>query len=248
MSTRLLTGTATATATLLLLVACESQTQVAGDPAVSETPTLATADPVVEGASPISERDRKRQREFREAIRGLHFEDGVLRVDALGRADAQQARAYVEEGRSYMATNQRTPSIRAMALAVRSDPGDPDLYMLLGDAFITKGKTEMAAASYRTASEMDPALVEPRVRLASTLARDQHLADAIETMNGVLELDPAHAFAHERLAIWNYYTGEYATAWTHVHASRRLGSDVPPQFEALLQKQMPDPAASAGTR
>jgi len=75
------------------------------------------------------------------------------------------------------------------------------------------------------------------------MARDAEYDHAIAHMQQVLGLDPEYAPAHERLAVWHYYRGDYAEAWDHVHAARDLGHDMPGQFMNLLTAQMPDPAA-----
>ena len=59
-------------------------------------------------------------------------------------------------------------------------------------------------------------------------------------MNGVVQAQPDNVKAHERLAIWHYYLGEYETAWSHVHRAQNLGHAMPPQFIVLLQKQAPE--------
>ena len=54
-------------------------------------------------------------------------------------------------------------------------------------------------------------------------------------------IDDDFARAHDRLAVWNYYTGEYAAAWQHLHLAESYGQAVPAQLVQLLQSRMPDP-------
>ena len=58
-------------------------------------------------------------------------------------------------------------------------------------------------------------------------------------MRQVVQLQPDHALAHERLAIWNYYSGQADAAWQHVRAAQALDHALPPQFMALMEMRMP---------
>ncbi len=208
---------------------------------VTEAPAPAPA--TTSEAGPVSERDLAEQREFEEAIRGLSVTNGFLQVQALGKADPARARQHFDEGLRLAETNQRASAIKAFADAVRTAPAEASLYIGLGDALVAKGKAAMATATYRSAVGLDEGLLDARVKLATTLAMDSRYEEAIDAMNGVLALDADHAFAHERLGIWHYYAGDYRQAWTHVHQQRRLGHAGAPQFVALLEKQLPDPAS-----
>jgi hypothetical protein len=61
-------------------------------------------------------------------------------------------------------------------------------------------------------------------------------------MNLLLVMDDLHAGAHERLAVWHYYTGDHEAAWRHLHRAEELGQPVPGQLASLLEQQMPDPS------
>lgn len=238
-------------ACLLAIVAIPACQDTSSDVAYESAPAgdvvtegAAPAPEITPEAGPVSERDLAEQREFEEAIRGLSVADGFLQVQALGKADPARARQHFDEGLRLAETNQRASAIKAFADAVRTAPEEASLYIGLGDALVAKGKTDMATATYRSAARLDEGLLDARVKLATTLAMDSLYEEAIDAMNGVLSLDADHAFAHERLGIWHYYAGDYQQAWTHVHQQRRLRHAGVPQFVALLEKQLPDPAVS----
>ncbi len=183
---------------------------------------------------------------FREAVKGLDFESGlVVVVEATG-DDPKQAAAYHAEALQRLEQNRFTGALTMLARAVRTDPQYASGYEGLGRALQAKGKGQYAVAAYRTALMLQPDFVEAQYDLASALARLDRRDEAITEMLRVLELDPQHARAHERLAIWSYYIGDAATAWRHVHAARDLAREPPPQFITLLETQMPDPGLPFG--
>jgi tetratricopeptide (TPR) repeat protein len=193
------------------------------------------------GARPEDARTALKEARFREAVKGLDFESGlVVVVDATG-DDPGLARDYRDQGLERLKGNRFTGALTMLARAVRTDPQYAEGYESLGRALIAKGRTEYAVAAFRTALTLRPDFVDAQYNLASALARLNRRGEAIPEMLRVVELDPRHAAAHERLAIWYYYDGEATAAWRHVHAARDLGREPPPQFIALLEAQAPDP-------
>jgi len=228
----------TALLTALVLTACasnETAAPLAIDDAAAATPAA---------ASPINERDRARAASWAKAIRGLDFDSGFVVVEnpALTR-DRTAANAWMGEGAQFLQNNRKTSAVGAYASAVRADPRYVDAYLGLGQAMMVKGKIDLAAASYRTALQLDARNVEARYGLADMLAREQQRDEAIAEMQALLDVSPDYARAHERLAIWQYYEGEHAAAWQHVHAARDLNHRMPPQFIVLLEGQMADPGS-----
>ena len=234
---------------VLLLAACQAGTDVAPTAAASSrTDAPAAYGAVIETpavASPLSERDLRERREFAEAIEGLTFREGSVEVAPVSAPDPARAAEHAAHGAREYELNHRTAAIKAYVLAVRNAPDDAPLYARLGDAFVAKGKTDMAIAAFRTAARLDEGLIEARVGYANTLAMEARTAEAIEAMEAVLALDPDNAIARERLAVWEYYEGNYAAAWEHVGHARRAGHPIPPQLIPLLERQMPDPAAGS---
>ena len=203
--------------------------------------TRESAPEATAGARPVDTRAALKEARFREAVKGLDFDSGlVIVVEATGE-DAAGARTYRDQGLERLDSNQLTGSLTLLAKAVRTDPQYAQGYESLGRALQTKGKDEYALAAFRTALTIDPDFVDAQYGLASQLARLGRRGDAIAQMQRVLDLDPQNARAHERLAIWYYYDEDPDAAWRHVHAARDLGRQPPPQFIALLQAQRPDP-------
>ena len=89
-------------------------------------------------------------------------------------------------------------------------------------------------SSYRTALDLEPDRIGALFEVAMLLAREQDFAGAIDEMDRVLELDPDHAVAHERLAIWHYYLDDFNAAREHSARAEALGHAMPPQFKQLI--------------
>jgi tetratricopeptide (TPR) repeat protein len=212
---------------------CQSSQPLTSQPVAGQADT---------GPSPVNERTRRAQAAWAEAIRGLSFETGLVVVDQPpARSDVTAARRLLEQGDIEKAANRRTPAVAACAAAVRAAPDLPEAHFALGDAMTMKGKTDLAAACFRTVIDLQPENIEARVKLAGALAREMRHDEAIAEMEAVLALDPEHGPAHERLAIWHYYGEDYAAAWAHVRAARAAGQEMPPQFITLLSGKMPEP-------
>ncbi|MFQ5501673.1 MAG: tetratricopeptide repeat protein [Phycisphaerae bacterium] len=227
---------------LSLLSACETRSQI--EPRADALRQSDEIQPRAVAISPMNERDLQRQAAWTEAIRGLGFDTGRVVVKSPPQtSDPELAARKMAEGDAARETNHKTRAVKAYAAAVRAAPDQIEPYLALGHAMNFKGKTQLAEACFRTAVDMDPNHVEAREWLARTLDIGDRRAEAIAEMEAALEVDPNHAPAHERLAIWRYYTGDPASAWSHVHASRRLGQTLPPQFIRLLTDKMPDPGA-----
>jgi tetratricopeptide (TPR) repeat protein len=190
---------------------------------------------------PVDSRTALKEARFREAVQGLDFDSGLVVVVETTGDDVRLAADYHEQGLERLESNRLTGALTMLVLAVRTDPQFAVGYNSLGRSLQTKGKGEYALAAYRTALMLRPEFVDAQYNLAAGLARLDRRAAAIGQMQRVLELDPQHAPAHERLAIWYYYDGHADTAWKHVHEARDLGRDPPPQFIALLEAQMADP-------
>jgi tetratricopeptide (TPR) repeat protein len=219
----------------LVVTGCQTTSPAPGSSAAAAPDT---------GPSPINERSARERAEWEAAIAGLSFDTGRVIVETPpARVDAARTKRLMEEGDGELASNHRTEAVAAYASAVRADPNLPAAYAALGKAMITKGKTDLAIACYRTALDLQPENVETRFALAETLAREMRYEDAIVEMDVVANADPGYGRAHERLAIWHYYTGDYVAAWRQVRAARAAGHEMPPQFITLLSRKMPEPGA-----
>ncbi len=194
----------------------------------------------ITGIKPPQSPENAKEARFHQAIEGLDFETGFVVVDAIGRqANRRLALKHYAEGVQAYDQNRIIDAITLQNKAVRTDPDLAVAYNGLGRALLGEGEGKLAAAAYRTALALDELYTEARFNLSYAVAGIGDQAEAIELMNGVIKAQPDNIEAHERLAIWNYYVGEFETAWSHVHQAQNLGHNMPPQFLALLEKQSP---------
>ncbi len=193
------------------------------------------------GIKPPPSPENAKEARFHQAIEGLDFETGFVVVDAIGRRpNTRLASKLHAEGVQAYNRNRIIDAITLQNKAVHTDPNLAVAYNSLGRALLGEGEGEFAAAAFRTALALDEQYIEARFNLSYAVAGLGNQAEAIELMNGVVQAQPNNIEAHERLAIWNYYVGEFETAWSHVHHAQDLGHAMPPQFMVLLQKQAPE--------
>ena len=195
----------------------------------------------IAGIKPPPSPENVKEARFNQAIEGLNFETGFVVVDPISqRPNWRLASKHHAEGVEAYNQNRIIEAITLHNKAVRTDPNLSVAYNSLGRALLGEGEGKLAAAAFRTALALDEQYTEARFNLSYAVAGLGNQAEAIELMNGVVRAQPDNVEAHERLAIWHYYVGEYQTAWSHVHRAQELGHPMPPQFMSLLQLQSPE--------
>lgn len=206
------------------------------------------ADVQQDGDARVDPGSRYEEQRVREAMRGLEYETGRVRIDSgqaaqlVARPDVSLAAVERETGlRDLLQRNDAVSAIAALTRAVIHDPSDARSYEALGRALMFEGESPDAEAAFRTALDLDPTFAEAGFQLGAMLQMTGRNAEAVEQWLNVVKIDPNHGQTHSRLAIELYYAGRYDQAWQHVHEAQRLGAIVPPQFLPLLSAQMAEP-------
>jgi len=191
----------------------------------------------------VNAKDRLLTEQWDKATRGLEFEtaSGLVEVDRVTGGTSETAAEHLAAADELLAGNRIMEAMERYALAARHDPDQAEAYLGLGLLLTRKGKHEEAIASFRTALDRDVGHLDARYRLAMALWSASRQYDAIDEMNRLLTEDDSHPRAHERLAVWHYFTGDFASAWHHLHRAEGLGQQVPGQLAALLSQRMMDP-------
>lgn len=182
------------------------------------------------------------------AMRGLRYDSGRVELDQPAASQIapqrsrEQAFAEMQRGVELHQQNYKTDALATLTKAVLLAPDEGELYLPLGRALQTKGKTSEALAAFATMLDLLPESLDARVALALTLQRSGDGPAAIDMWNSVLERRADDAEAHRHLAILYYYQRDYAAAWLHVRTVEDLNQTVPPQFRSLLASKSPEPA------
>lgn len=232
-----------------LLVGCNPKSQeVAKNPAADAAHEVKLAAVAEQGSGgSISPIENYKQERLNKALRGLDYGTGRVTFGADWReveaeiAPEATAASLVVEGGTNLESSLFVEAIASFTHAVIRDPGSVEAYRGLAKALIGKGKTEFAHAAMETALDIAPTDAELLFELGLNYQRESDLEAAIATWNRLLDVQPQHAAAHERLAIAHYYLNEFDAAWTHVHAAEALGHAVPPQFRPLLEAKLAEP-------
>lgn len=181
------------------------------------------------------------------ALRGLEFSGDTVSIDRGAAGEVTIARTTeasdqsVLLSREFLAINARVKAMGAARDAVIADPSNADAFRALGEALRSKRQDDKALAAFATASRLAPESAPIRADLADAHNRVGELDAARAEYAAAIELDPAFAHAHARLAILDYYAGSDASAWRHLREAERLGATVPPQFVVLLSERTPEP-------
>jgi tetratricopeptide (TPR) repeat protein len=193
--------------------------------------------------APTNPKERLFAEQWNEATQGIVFDTarGVVEVDRLASGTSRTADEQLAAADGLFEGNRVVEAMGRYVLAARHDPARVEAYLGMGLVLARKGKDEEAIVAFRTAVDRDPEHLDARYRLANSLWAVSRQEDAIHEMNLLVTIDDLHARAHERLAVWQYYTGDYDAAWRHLHRAEELGQAVPGQLVPLLEKQMPDP-------
>lgn len=196
------------------------------------------------GASPI---ENYKQARLREAMKGLNYSTGLVRVDpdqVAKRGTEAQASAERSRAESQLTeVNDSIEAIRAWTKAVILNPDNAAGYVGLGRALITKGRIDEAQAAYKTSLGIDPKNADTHMRLGNLYEMQNRMDDAMASWKESLKLNPRNAEAHSRLAVQSYFHNQFIEAWGHVQSAERLGGEVPAQLRAMLAEKMPEPKA-----
>ena len=213
---------------------------LAGCRSTTTTPQVATEQPSYEGLSP---KERISAERWDAATVGIRFDSpsGLVAVQTLATGSPRQAATALGEADRLFGENRVMEALDQYVLAVRNDADLADGYVGIGRVARRKGKLDKSIAAFRTALDRRSDHRDALFGLATTLWNDAQQDEAIAQMTTLLLIDDEHARAHERLAVWSYYTGEHETAWEHLHRADALGQPVPEQLVGLLEEQMPDP-------
>jgi adenylate cyclase len=134
-------------------------------------------------------------------------------------APAQSMLAFVLLISGYVGWRQMGPQLQqAASLAARAaelDDGDPWAHLALGFAAFVRRQTNVAAAEFRRALELNPNFAAAHGYLGWTLAFDDQSDEATKHLGEAIRMsphDPQNAIFNTGLAVVHYLAGRYAEA------------------------------------
>ena len=189
---------------------------------------------------------RERLRE--DAIRGLRFDDGRVRID---RHEAAQlsvvpgttsVAVILERGEVLLEQGRVNAAIRHFVRAILSDETRARAYDGLGRAMLVEREFDRAESAFRTAlahAGAHEVVRDLHFHLATTLDRANRSAAAIEAYETLLAQGDDRVEAHVRLAALYYQDGRPADARRALERAQALGGEAPPQLATLLNGGVP---------
>jgi tetratricopeptide (TPR) repeat protein len=120
-----------------------------------------------------------------------------------------------------------TAAIERYESYVRADPGNPLLWMNLGDLYHKIGRCEEAIACFERCLHDHPQYVSARSRVASVMISQHRFAEAERALRHVLHESPQDANLLFNLGLTLYFQERWAEAGRHFARSIALGQSLP---------------------
>ncbi len=223
---------------LALAAACQG----ADTARIDSPPALGVAPSDSVGSRPVSNYKDER---VRLALLGLDYASGrpLASADAgdvVAGLDARDVPALLEAGHAQLGRNEKLEAIGSFTRAVLLSPQAAPLEAL-GDALRMERFEARSEAAYRAALDLEPDSAQLHHKLSEVLWMGPRSEEALSEAREAVRLAPEHGPAQRNLALWSYYAGDDASAWSATQRAEDLGQAVPPQFRALLSARTPEP-------
>ena len=122
-------------------------------------------------------------------------------------------------------------------------PEEANFHQNFASFLVRRSEPREAERHYLRALELDPGYVLAHVNLGKLFMRQRRAPEAVPFYRKALELEaePGSASLHFDLAVALAASGDFRSAWEHVHAAQSLGHAAPSDFLAALAEKMPEP-------
>ena len=103
-------------------------------------------------------------------------------------------------GRAYLADSKfLLDAIAALEKAKAIDSGDPEVHMLLGDAYLQQNQGGQSVSSYERAASADPTWAAPLFKIAKVYQRSRNNDIVMDYLQRAVKVDPNFAPAYQQL-------------------------------------------------
>jgi tetratricopeptide (TPR) repeat protein len=112
-------------------------------------------------------------------------------------------------GEAYLAdTKYLLDAINVLTKAKGMNGGDPEIHMLLGDAYLMQNNGGESVSSYERAAKADPKLAKAPYKVGKVYERSKNMEIATESFNKAISIDPEFAPAYKELGETYYQQKE----------------------------------------
>ena len=140
-------------------------------------------------------------------------EGKALLTEALDMNRKKSAEQYKAVGRAYLSdTKFLLDAKSALEKAKSMDNGDPEVHLLLGDAYLMENQGGESVTSYERAARADAKWAKPLYKIAKVYQRSKNNEIFMENLNKAITVDPEYAPAYMELGEIYYKQKEAAKA------------------------------------
>lgn len=172
---------------------------------------------------------------------------GALAAQQPAVATADEARLFLDHGRTYARDGQWQAAIALYKNALDINPGLADAHFLLGVAYHQRNDNRHAVSALRRAGELDPRSARTFYNLGVAYAHTGDLDKEVAAYKRAIQIDPEHASAHYNLATAYWSQGRDGLACGELFQAGRLYDRAGNRHQAremlhLIQRISPDSA------
>lgn len=128
----------------------------------------------------------------------------------------QKALVYMKIAECYTKAKNKDlkEAINLLNKALKEDPNNPEIYILIGDATLEQnsGDASLAIGHYKKAYELDKKSSKALLRIGQLYSRARNLAEAVKNYDEAIKIDPDFAPAYREKAEAFYRGKQYETA------------------------------------
>jgi len=144
--------------------------------------------------------------------RAGRYEEALAELQPLAEKDPNQWAVHAQLGVAYRGLNRLDDAVVSLKRAIELQPTNATLHSILGEIYLKQKKTDEARQEFETAAQLSPEDAAGfYYNLAVTFYNANEMKAAIEPLQKVVELDPAHANAHFYLGVCLFNTAESKT-------------------------------------
>lgn len=146
-------------------------------------------------------------------LQKIPTEGKALLTEALNMNRKKSAEQYKAVGRAYLSdTKFLLDAKSALEKAKSMDNGDPEVHLLLGDAYLMENQGGESVTSYERAARADAKWAKPLYKIAKVYKRSKNIEIVMENLNKAITVDPEYAPAYMELGETYYVQNEAAKA------------------------------------